>query len=456
MGSIVKEVWNQKQYLVAGIEEGECLDEDCLAAVSGNGDEAVQAEGILPVSYVQLMDKRMLRYDVNAYLPYAEYKKEIRRGRELCEVLLSVLDTLARAEAYLLEPAYFLLKQEYVYIKPETGKAWLGLYPVYGQADGETAKNGDLTVLFQDMIKGIRLQEEDMAFYGKLTYELDQGENFSRVAFGRFLTEMAGSLGGGASAASVGFGEKAALADYGMEPDYGLKSDCGLRSDCGAKPDSLEPRRQSVRPAASKRDSGGGFFKELFGGKASGTEKNPASKGEKSKGRRGESETEKAKGRKVGSETEKSHRDKRKKGGIRLPDEEDLPIGFGAVSRPFVLQTDDEAPAIPSTDDELPVKAVCPGLILRQSDTGERIPVTRFPFEIGREGSGLRVDLSKTKVSRRHAVILETAGGYAIRDISKHGTFLDGKRIPKDQNIPLKNGTRILLKEIEYVAVVEE
>lgn len=442
MSSIITEEWNQKKYLVARMEEGEYLDEDCLAAVSGNIDGSVRAEGagraesglgtqespvgteaeigiqgILPVSYVQLMDRRMLRYDVNAYLPFVEYKREIRSEKDLRRVLLSVLDILAAAESYLLEPAYFLLKQEYVYIKPETGKAWLALCPVYDEAGREAWPNGDLLSLFQSMLKGIRLPEEGMAFYGKLIYELDQGETFNRVTFGKFLRETEGS---------PGTGDSTAVHDL-PEADFSTYQEANVKN-----------------PISSERESGGGFLRELFGGRALKPEK--AVKEEKSKTGEKGSKKEKNPWKKAESGTEKSRRNKRHNG-IRLPDEEELlPM----------LQTDDEVPEIPSTDDELPARPVCRRLFLRRPDTGERIPVTGFPFEIGREGNGLRVDLSKTKVSRKHAVIFETAEGYAIRDISKHGTFLDGKRIPREKNVPLKNGAKILLKEVEYVAVVED
>lgn len=480
MSVIIKEEWNQKEYLVARLEEGECLDEDCLAAVGNEQDAGQKAgiEGILPVSYGQLMEERVLRYDINAYQPFTEYKRQIRQGKTLAGIFLSILDTYAAAEAYLLEPSYFLLRQDYIYVNPETCRAWLVICPVYRAEDASIGDNGDLRTLFRDMLRGIRLDNEDMAFYGNLTYELDKEEAFNRVTFRSFLTGGAGRLGGIPEKKESILPERE-IPRQAQEHGGGKKV---LETPAPAIPVPasgsvsgavFKPTPAQEPKASAPKKGGGGFLKGLLGGKQ-----------------------EKGNTKKTDSETGKKQKNT---GGIRLPDEEELPLGFGdgagkassgertgredfgeakketktkkekrkkepskkepvkpVTPVPPVLQTDDE-PMIPLTDDELPGEnGGGRRLFLKQSDTGEMIPVVRFPFEIGREGSGLRVDLSKTKVSRKHAVIDRTKEGYTIRDISRHGTFLDGCRIEKDTDMPLENGMRILLKEIEYLVVVEE
>ncbi len=68
---------------------------------------------------------------------------------------------------------------------------------------------------------------------------------------------------------------------------------------------------------------------------------------------------------------------------------------------------------------------------------GERIPVTRFPFSIGRGDCNL--DLSAdTSVSRRHAEIrFSQRGVYIIDTLSANGTYVNGERIAAEVPVPL-------------------
>lgn len=79
------------------------------------------------------------------------------------------------------------------------------------------------------------------------------------------------------------------------------------------------------------------------------------------------------------------------------------------------------------------------------------IPVEHSPFVIGRkEGSNLF--LAAEGVSRKHAEILETIGGWTIRDCSStNGTFVNGRRLT--ENHLLNHGDYITIGEIRFDVV---
>src|SRR5215470_17042026 len=69
-----------------------------------------------------------------------------------------------------------------------------------------------------------------------------------------------------------------------------------------------------------------------------------------------------------------------------------------------------------------------------------RVPIPALPFAIGRQPESDLL-LRDSRISRTHARILLENGGYALEDAgSRHGTFLNGKRIHKEA---LRNGDKI-------------
>ena len=107
-------------------------------------------------------------------------------------------------------------------------------------------------------------------------------------------------------------------------------------------------------------------------------------------------------------------------------------------------------------DDEVSDAACKKALELFYCNEKRIIRVTIFPFEIGREGSGYRIDPSKGKVSRRHAVLQRDGEHFQICDVSKLGTSLNGEKLPKDTYVDLADGMRIDMKgEIFEVRIIE-
>src|SRR5438132_5360390 len=78
----------------------------------------------------------------------------------------------------------------------------------------------------------------------------------------------------------------------------------------------------------------------------------------------------------------------------------------------------------------------------KQGGTPVRVPITTFPFRIGRNQDCEFVVLSR-EVSKEHAEIFCMGNEYRIRDLrSTNGTFINGSRIIE---APLSNNAHILL-----------
>jgi phosphoserine phosphatase RsbU/P len=84
-----------------------------------------------------------------------------------------------------------------------------------------------------------------------------------------------------------------------------------------------------------------------------------------------------------------------------------------------------------------------PRLVVRDAAGNDReVEVARTPFTLGRQSDNDLV-LLDSRISRRHAQIVQDGGGYVIEDAgSRHGTFVNGERVTTG---PLKSGDQISL-----------
>jgi serine phosphatase RsbU (regulator of sigma subunit) len=85
-----------------------------------------------------------------------------------------------------------------------------------------------------------------------------------------------------------------------------------------------------------------------------------------------------------------------------------------------------------------------PRITVRDAFGNQReIEISRTPFTLGRQGDNDLV-LLDTRISRRHARIIRDSEGYLLEDAgSRHGTFLNGEKIPAPTR--LKSGDQFSL-----------
>ena len=86
---------------------------------------------------------------------------------------------------------------------------------------------------------------------------------------------------------------------------------------------------------------------------------------------------------------------------------------------------------------------------VKGENTSKKIPVSDKGLTIGR-GADNQLRIGDSSVSRVHAKITFEQGAFRIRDLgSTVGTFVEGKAIPSNRPIALKNGVRIRIGKFE-------
>ncbi|MEN6522565.1 MAG: FHA domain-containing protein [Anaerolineaceae bacterium] len=98
-----------------------------------------------------------------------------------------------------------------------------------------------------------------------------------------------------------------------------------------------------------------------------------------------------------------------------------------------------------------------PRLIIREGQVERTVLLSQQPLAIGRDpAADIQIGLASQQnpvglpdISRHHARISPSNGGYAIEDLgSRNGTFLRGRQIPSNVVVPLQNGDVIRIGDI--------
>ena len=97
------------------------------------------------------------------------------------------------------------------------------------------------------------------------------------------------------------------------------------------------------------------------------------------------------------------------------------------------------------------IAVMCPSLM--RLDTKETVPVSQFPFILGRQASAADYCIEgDTGVSRTHAMITMIQGKIILRDMgSKNGTFYQGRRLTEGETVQLRTGDKIQIGQAEFV-----
>lgn len=444
MGEFTYEEQGTYTWLVYEIRDDEEIDSLSLGMLTKN-----KVPGILQVVYTPIDNTGFVKYNVSSRVSAKDYLTGMVNRERILGVFGGIINAMTSAESYMLDVNSLILDLGYIFVNVSAGETDMICVPVIVKEQ----KHMDLAGFFRNILFTVQFDpSENFDYVTQIVNHLNSTQMFSLAEFGRLI---AGLRQGSGAAGAVSAGIPVSGRPVKGTVQDGVASQNVLSSERPVPPFPSSPDPAGAEESGGILIPGGTAAMELPGRPDAGKSKkagffeglNPWHKSAENK------KTEKT------GKTEKPGKKKKEKKPVGKSPHINIPIPFQEAGPSAevisgsheIPQTDDEggyASYGDTADDvEMPGSAALRLLYLTE---GRTVPVFSFPFEIGREGSGLRIDVSKTKISRRHAVITRAGGQFLITDFSKHGTFLNGVRIPQGEPRILENGMKILLKTEEF------
>jgi hypothetical protein len=82
---------------------------------------------------------------------------------------------------------------------------------------------------------------------------------------------------------------------------------------------------------------------------------------------------------------------------------------------------------------------------------GKEYPIPEAGITIGRDASA-DIVVAQTAVSRRHAQVIPSGGGYVVNDLSTNGVFVNGEKAPSGQTLSRADVIRVGTEEFRFYA----
>lgn len=184
-------------YTLSGTDE---LDDIGLGMINNN-----KINGIIPVSYMQINDERLLRYNISSKIPLESLLGSIVSREKVLAIFASICDVLVEAEEYLLETGMFILDKQYIYSNVSSGECVLMYLPIMKE-DEEV----DLRRFFKELIFSVQSDSSGNTDYvARMINVLNKPGNFDLINFRNTVHELkrnhSGNRSGFASGKSAAY-----------------------------------------------------------------------------------------------------------------------------------------------------------------------------------------------------------------------------------------------------------
>lgn len=434
MGQFTYEEQGTYTWLVYRIGDDEEIDSLSLGMLTKN-----KVLGIMPIVYTPLNNTDYIKYNVSSRVSVKNYLTGMVNCERMLSVFSGIVNAMTSAESYMLDVNSLILDTDYIFVNVSTRETNMICVPVMVTEQ----RHMDLAGFFRNILFTIQFDpSENFDYVTRIVNYLNSTQMFSLAEFNKLVNKIRQEreITGTISPRS---------ADAGNIPAKPHK-EVAVRIPTESAEDNHTA--QSSRQLGEFPGDFGGIAIPGIPGKAELPE-NPKGNRQKKAGLFNGFKSR----HKMSEEAGKEKKDRMKHGNMPIPPFADAPPEVSIRLGDIPMTDDDIGVGIQygatADDFEMPGTVT---LSLQYITEDRRIAVPYFPFEIGREGSGLKIDVSKTKISRRHAVITQVGDCFLITDFSKHGTFLDGERIPQGEPRVLKNGMRVLLKTEEFEVKIDK
>ena len=448
MGQFSYEEQGAYTWLVYRMEENDEIDSLSLGMLTKNN-----IPGIMPIVYTPLNNKGYIKYNVSSRINAKDFLTGMVNRERILGVFSGIINGMTSAESYMLDAGSIMLDLEYIFVNVSTIETNMVCVPVQS---GEQ-KHIDLAGFFRNILFSVQFEpSESFEYVTQMVNYLNSTHLFSLEEFRKLVEKLRREQGtGGGTPLRTDIvpetvGQRRSAAFMGSPSDTVQRESRYRETGVVLKEKSAEETALPVKNAGetgfaipggvqstetqnAKQEEGKKGWAFFGGAKA----KKAPPEGKKEKGR------QEKKGGKAGKKSKKE---------AKAATAYSYDVPGNVASGNSIPMTDDELGSsveYGATADDFEMPGVLK-LTLEYLTENRTIPVSHFPFEIGRDGSGLKIDVSKAKVSRRHAVITQAGDSFLITDFSKHGTYLNGDRIPQGEPKLLTNNMRILLKTEEF------
>ncbi|MCR5294689.1 MAG: FHA domain-containing protein [Lachnospiraceae bacterium] len=172
---------NSSSFLVYELAEDEELDTLGMGMLTNN-----QIPGILPVNFVQMDEKRYLRFNISSKISLEDmFSGNVNKTR-LLNVISSLCDAFSGTKEYLLDNGMFVLESRYMFADISTGKTRLVYLPVERKVE-----EPNLKALIWEILSSVQYDEsEDSGYIAKLMNYLNGSNELNLVEFSTILQDL--------------------------------------------------------------------------------------------------------------------------------------------------------------------------------------------------------------------------------------------------------------------------
>ena len=444
----MKETYENKgaaTFLVCELQPGDQLEGISLRALASG-----QLQGFAAASFSQVGDTRYIHYDVTGKTPFFRLMKEPVTKKVLLGALNGIADALLSVEANQVDPGTIILDPAHVLTDANAGETVMICMPLVAFRPGQTAG-----MLYNFILSNVRLDNgEDAGFVAQLQDFLKRNPNPAPAA-------MKGELSKAETAVPVPT-EPAMPVDA---PPVQIVPEQPVQPMQQPQPQTDKPmsmfrlldyhqeqaareqaaREQAAREQAAREQAA----REQAAREQAAREQAAREQAAREQAAREQAAREQAAREQAARELAEKERAERKKKAapkvdFAIPGVPEAPVPVQPVEIPSVSPDDTTV-----VEDGQVTNAHA---YLVRLKTGERAPITKSFFRIGKEKSYVDYCISdNSAISRAHAYIVNKDGEYFLADThSTNHTYINGGMISPDVETRLFHGAKVHFANEEF------